>query len=100
MVDLSSGKPGSRTFTTRKMLSPFLFCLSAMLALLCRSGSPNDRTHDLGPLQDSILTTCYKDEKELFLPVYPWGNPSRWTLIGLESLGHLLWSVMVASEGL
>lgn len=99
-VDLSSGKPGSRTFTARKMLSSFLFCLSCMLASLCRSDSPNDRRHDFGPLQDSILTACYKDEKELFLPVYIWENPPKYPLTGLESLGHLLWSVMVASEGL
>lgn len=99
-MDLSSGDPGSRTFTARKMLSSFLFCLSCLLASLRRSDSPNGGRPDLGPSQDSILTACYNAEKELFPPVYIWENPPKCTLIGLESLGHLLWSVMVTSEGL
>lgn len=67
-------------------------CLHSVDQILQMAGSMT-----LGHSRILFLQLVTKKEKELFLPVYIWGHTPKYTLIGLESLGHLadlsLWPV-------
>lgn len=106
-VELGAGKVGTRNSTagrttSRKGSLPFFSISPCMLSLLSGPDSPKNRKHDLGLLQNYIVTACYQRLKRAVFPQIIFGKiPENTLWLALSDLATFFGQLLSPdSEGL